>query len=230
MHGTYWLYLETMLNWRDIPDKYKSAGWWKPLVMWIIKGYFENNIVHVYNILKLVTRHILYIEPNIILKDVCISTLRWFNKHIFWSCFMRLLLYCLQDIVWAYLYLKSQRKILWNKLFVQGEIPIQLHVHAPAICQCPCCMSLSMLLVQIHSAWAWTCSRNMTCSKTWTCSMEIVCSTYWDMQYGHGHPAWTWTWTLDKQHVLVHAACPCPKLMSISMLHVQGEFKIKLKN
>jgi hypothetical protein len=99
-------------------------------------------------------------------------------------------------------------------------------------CSCPCCMSMSnpvyqctwclsmsVLLVQVHASRMWTCSRDM------------------DIQQRHKHASWTWTssiyrersrtWTcnmniiIDKQHILVHAACLCPYCMSISMLHAR---------
>ncbi len=45
-----------------------------------------------------------------------------------------------------------------------------------------------------------------------------------DTQHILGNAVWTWTCNMniiiDKEHTLVHAACPCPYCMSIFMLHV----------
>ncbi len=97
-----------------------------------------------------------------------------------------------------------------------------LHVHVQtlcinvhAACLCPCCWFKSMQHGCGHAAGTWTSSNDMS------------------MQHGNGHAAYTvlgntvWTWTcnmniiIDKEHIPVHAARPCPYCMSISMLHVR---------
>ncbi len=76
--------------------------------------------------LELVTRHllytlgqmsqvILYIGPNIQFKEVCKSTLRWFNKHIFSVFISTKHILEMRYILWTQLYLNSQRNILYRR-------------------------------------------------------------------------------------------------------------------
>jgi hypothetical protein len=65
-----------------------------------------------------------------------------------------------------------------------------------------------------------------------TCSIETctvhatltqTCSTDLEMQHGHGYSTITWTCRMavdrDKQHLLVHAACPRPYSTYMGMQH-----------
>jgi hypothetical protein len=82
-----------------------------------------------------------------------------------------------------------------------------LHIHVLALCPCPCCMymPMSMQHVRVHAK----------CLPIYMLHVYDHDACSLSMLHVHANALWPCPWSL----FVVHAACPCQWIMTMSMVH-----------